>query len=504
MSTTTFSSNSTAGTHISTTPPIQAARFMGLADDDRAVLLGLIEKLNNKRIRNELRRRYYEGHNVLKDLGISIPPSLKLVEVVVGWPAKAVDSMSRRTILEGFTSSTGGSELAALVTQISEDNRLESESSSANTSALIHSCAFGFVHIGFESEGEPPVLLTVRSAEDATGTWDRRRRCLSNALSVSDVDPKTGQPTLMNLYLPNRVIALRRTAPGLYDAIEQQHSMGMPVELLPYRSDLSRPFGRSRITRGVMYNTDAAVRTMLRTEVGAEFYNAPQRYALGADDDAFKNEDGSTATGWQMMLGRLATLSRDEDGNLPQVGQFAQQTMQPNVDHLRAIAQMFASETSLPIASLGIVSDNPDSAQAMKAAWGELGIEIEHWQRTALAPAWRRLMVRAVAMTTDSPAALSEARSLRAKFGKWSEPDEVSQAQGSLARVQAVPRLAETDVELERMGYTHDEIDRIRAQWARSGGSAALRAITTAAAAGVPAVTMPAVTGANANGSTQA
>lgn len=479
MSTATFPLDNT----LRTIQPIQVARFMGMADDDRGVLLGLIEKLNYKRIRNELRRRYYEGHNTLKDLGISIPPSLKTVEVVVGWPAKAVDSMSRRTILEGFTSSTGGGELDALVAQISEDNRIESEASSAHTSALIHSCAFGFVHIGFESEGEPPVLLTVRSAEDATGTWNRRLRCLSNALSVSDVDPVTGQPTLMNLYLPNRVIALRRTAPGLYDAIETQHSMGMPVELLPYRADLSRPFGRSRITRGVMYNTDAAVRTMLRTEVGAEFYNAPQRYALGADEDAFKDAAGNILPGWSVMIGRLLTLSRDEEGELPKVGQFAQQTMQPNIDQLRAIAQMFSSETSLPVSALGIVSDNPDSAQAMMAKWGELGIEIEHWQRTALGPAWRRLMVRAVAMTTDSPAALSEARSLRAKFGKWSEPDEVSQAQGALARVQAVPRLAETDVELERMGYTPDQIDRIQAQWARSGGSAALRAITTAAAA---------------------
>lgn len=461
--------------------PIEKAVFLGLSEADRAILLDLIEKLNYKRNRNELRRRYYEGHNTLKDLGIAIPPSLKTVEVVVGWPAKAVDSMSRRTVLEGFTSSSDGGELDALVAQITEDNRLESEAAAAHTSALIHSCAFGFVHIGDEAAGEPPVLLTVRSAEDATGTWDRRRRGLVNALSVSDVDAKTGQPTLMNLYLPNRVITLRQTAPGLFDSSEVEHSMGMPVELLPYRADLSRPFGRSRISRGVMYNTDAAVRTMLRTEVGAEFYNAPQRYALGADEDAFADKDGNPIPAWTVMLGRLLTLSRDEDGNLPTVGQFSQQTMQPNIDMLRAIAQMFSAETSLPVSSLGIVSDNPDSAQAMMAKWGELGIEIEHWQTTALKPAWRRLMIRAVAMSTDSPAALSEARSLRAKFGKWSEPDEVSQAQAALARVQAIPRLAETDVELEHMGYDRTEIERIEAQWARSASRSNIAALAVAA-----------------------
>lgn len=481
MSTSSFGSYGT-----SQVQPIQKAIFLGLADADRSILLELIEKLNYKRVRNELRRRYYEGHNELKDLGISIPPSLKTVEVVVGWPAKAVDSMSRRTVLEGFTSSSDGEELDALVAQIAEDNRLESEASAAHTSALIHSCAFGFVHVGDEAAGEPPILLTVRSAEDATGTWDRRRRGLVNALSVSDMDPVTCQPTLMNLYLPNRVITLRRTAVGVFEASETQHGMGMPVEMIPYRADLSRPFGRSRISRGVMYNTDAAVRTMLRTEVGAEFYNAPQRYALGADDTSFQDKDGNPIPAWSVMLGRLLTLSRDEDGELPQVGQFAQQTMQPNIDQLRAIAQMFSAETSLPVSALGIVSDNPDSAQAMQAKWGELGIEIEHWQTTALKPAWRRLMIRAVAMATDSPAALAEARSLRAKFGKWSEPDEVSQAQAALARVQAIPRLAETDVELEHMGYDRTEIERIETQWKRSASRSNMAALAAAARPVVP------------------
>lgn len=473
------------------TPPIAQATFVGLNDDDRATVLRLVAQINSKRRRNEVRRAYYDGHNRLKDLGISIPPTLKDVEVVVGWPAKAVDSMSRRTVLEGFASPDQGSELSALIEDLWDSNRLASEIPAANTSALIHSCAFGFVHLGDAAAGEPQVLVTVRSAEDATGTWDRRRRALRDALSVVEVDPASGQPVLMNLYLPGRVVTLRRVRDGLYDTTEVTHGADVPVELLPYRADLSRPFGRSRITRGVMYNTDAAVRTLLRTEVGAEFYNAPQRYALGADEDAFEDKDGKPVPAWTVMLGRLLTLSRDEDGNLPTVGQFAQQSMQPNIEQLRSIAQMFASETSLDVGSLGIVQDNPDSAEAIRARKEELGIEIEHWQRTALAPAWQRLMARAVAMSTGSDAAAAEARRLRAVWGSWSTPSEVSQAQAALARVQAVPRLAETDVELERMGYSADQIARIQAQWARSSSRsniAALAAQALDAADEAPAV----------------
>lgn len=53
--------------------------------------------------RNQIKYRYYDGKNVLKDFGISIPPSLLNVETVVGWPQKAVDAMAVRSRFDGFT-----------------------------------------------------------------------------------------------------------------------------------------------------------------------------------------------------------------------------------------------------------------------------------------------------------------------------------------------------------------------------------------------------------------
>ena len=53
--------------------------------------------------RNRLRYRYYNGKNVLKDFGISIPPQLLNVETIVGWPQKAVDTMAVRSRFDGFT-----------------------------------------------------------------------------------------------------------------------------------------------------------------------------------------------------------------------------------------------------------------------------------------------------------------------------------------------------------------------------------------------------------------
>lgn len=467
---------------------INDAAFLGLEASDRPLAVELVKRLNEKWARNQLRRRYYEGHNALKDLGIAIPPQLKTIEVVVGWPAKGVDAMIDRTVLERFVSTSGSATMNAMLADLSESNRLAVEIPSAHTSALMHSCAFVFVARGVHGEGDPEVVISTKSAEDASAIWDARRRQVKAALSIDDRDANTGNATLLHLYLPAidgrpaRVMRLTRNQWGAWEAVEVSAFSGrIPVEILPFRPTLTRPFGRSRITRAVMYQTDAAMRTMLRTEVGAEFYNAPQRYALGADEDAFTDSSGSPVPAWTVMLGRLLTLSRDEEGELPQVGQFSQQTMQPNVEQLRSIAEMAASEMSLDVGSLGIVQDNPSSAEAIRARNEELGIKIENWRRTVLSPAWQRVMGLAATMVDGSSALAAEINSIGTQWGSWSAPSEASQAQAALARVQAVPRLAETEVELERMGYTADEIKRIQADWRRGAGRETLDALRVAA-----------------------
>lgn len=468
--------------------PISDARFLGLDASERPIAVELVRRLNQKWTRNMLRRSYYEGHNALKDLGIAIPPSLKSIEVVVGWPAKAVDAMVDRNQLYGFVSTSGSATMDAMLTDLWESNRLAIEIPSAHTSALIHSCAFVFVGRG--DVDEPEVVISTKSAEDASAIWDARRRRVKAAISVDGRDPQTGHATLLHLYLPEldgKPARVLRISPNDWNALEavevSTFSGPVPVEILPYQPSLTRPFGRSRITRGVMYQTDAAMRTMLRTEVGAEFYNAPQRYALGADEDAFVDANNQPVPAWTVMLGRLLTLTRDEEGELPQVGQFAQQTMQPNIEQLRSIAEMFASETSLDVGSLGIVQDNPSSAEAIRARKEEIGVKIENWRTAVLAPTWRRVFGRAASMVDGSDALVSEVASISPQWGSWSAPSEVSQAQASVARVTAVPRLAETDVELERMGYTADEIKRIRADWRRTQGRGVLDALTAQPAA---------------------
>lgn len=458
-----------------TTPSVD-----GLDDADQDVLTGLVTQLNKKLPRNRLRSMYVDSKEALVDLGIALPPSFRDVGAVIGWPAKGVNTLSRRNILQGFTC-TAADPVELGLTAFFDDNQLSSKAPQAHTSSLTHACAFAFVTNGDPLSGQPEALITARSAMDATGTWDSYAGSLENALEITARD-SSGRPVSMVLHFPGRYVAIEWDG-RRWRAFERRHSFGMLAEALPYQPDLGRPFGRSRVTRAVMYLTDAMVRTLLRTEIGAEFFNAPQRYALGADEDAFKDDDGNPVPAWTVMLGRLLTMSRDEEGELPEVGQFPQQSMEPNMAQQRGLAMAFAGEMSLPVGSLGVVQDNPESAEAITARNEELGIEIEYWQRATLGPAWKRLAQKGMRLVDDSPAAVAAYRTISAQWGSWSTPSEASQAQAALARVQAVPRLAETDVELERMGYTREQIDRIKAQWAREASRANLNALIGAAGA---------------------
>ena len=67
-------------------------------------------------------------------------------------------------------------------------------------------------------------------------------------------------------------------------------------------------------------------------------------------------------------MSSMLRIDKDEDGDHPVVGQFMQQTMGPHVEQLRMFAGLFAGETGLTLDDLGFPSQNPSSAEAIKAS----------------------------------------------------------------------------------------------------------------------------------------
>lgn len=447
-----------------------------LGHEHQSLLNECLEQIGRKAYRNRLRRSYYNHRNALQDLGISIPPQLRTVETVVGWPAKGVEGLSRRLNIEGFTVTDGTTAEIGLDAML-EANRFEIEAPQAHTSALVTTPAFIAVTSGDVQAGEPEVIISARSAELATGLWDGRRRTLRGALFVYEA--KGGVPTNFVLFAPGTAIMIKKTDTA-WDVRESRHDFGIPVEPLIFNPSLDRPFGRSRISRAVMSLTDSAVRTLLRSEVSAEFFSAPQRYVLGADEQAFQDSQGNAIPAWQSILGRVLAISRDAEGEVPTVGQFSQQSMQPHFEQLRGLAAMFASEVNLPLDSLGIVHDNPSSAEAIMRAKEELIIDAKYAIRS-FTPAWERSIRRGLAMMDDSPAALSRYLGVHAKWADPATPSQVSAADAITKEISVLPWVAESEVALEMFGHDPATRDRLLADKRRNEGRGVLQALTAEA-----------------------
>ena len=225
----------------------------------------LITQLKAKTPRNLLRAAYYDGKNAVRDLGISMPPQMRRVAVVLGWSAKAVDILNRRCNLDGFVIPGGSADDLGLA-DVWTDNFLDTEAPQAGVSSLIHSTSFLITTQGDQEAGEPAVLVTAKDALSGTGIWNRRRRRLDSFLSIIDTDDDAN-PTEMVMYLDGLNVSMTRTSENRWIVERRRHAFGVPVEPLVYQPRLARPFGSSRISRAVMSLHDSAIRTVIRSEV---------------------------------------------------------------------------------------------------------------------------------------------------------------------------------------------------------------------------------------------
>ena len=96
-------------------------------------------------------------------------------------------------------------------------------------------------------------------------------------------------------------------------------------------------------------------------EISSEFYSFPQKYVTGLSADA------DVLDKWQATMSAMLSFTKDEDGDVPSIGQFQAASMAPHVEQLKAMASMFAGETGLTLDDLGFVTSNPSSAEAIKA-----------------------------------------------------------------------------------------------------------------------------------------
>lgn len=441
----------------------------GLAEDDAALMARLIKQWQAKRARNALRRQYRDMQVNVAFLGASVPPYMRdQLDIVCGWPDKAVTSLASRCMWDGVTSPSGEEDPLGAMSLL-HDNRFDLLVPELVDATLTYCCSFVVALPGDTAAGDPDVVVTGADALWATGLWDVRRRGLEAGLLVDSADDN-GKPTSMLLLTSEHVTRLALGDRGWVAVARMDHSLGrVPMEPLPYRPALGRPFGRSRISREVMSITDRVVRAGFRTEVSSDLYAAPALLLLGADETMFQNSQGEKVPLWSWYMGRLKSLPKDEDGDKPDLQVIPQQSMEPFLAMKRALAAEFASATSLPISALGIVQDNPSSAEAIYAAKEDLVVEAQNTTRS-IGYGLNRIVQDAICLRDGIPVSEmdDEVRNLATRWRNPAMPSVVSQSDAVVKQISAIPELAQTDVALEELGYSAEQIVRIRSQIKRA------------------------------------
>lgn len=324
----------------------------------------LRRKLTTKQGRVSLRYRYYEMKNRVNDFNITIPKEWSWLKAVLGWSSKAVDTLADRLVFSQFAEDNFS------INEIFNMNSRDILTDSAILSACIASCCF--VYISKDEDGYP--RLQVIDGYNATGILDPITMLLREGYAVLERDSVTKVPTMEAYFTAEETT--------FYDLVNHDvFSIPNPAPyalLVPiiYRPDARRPFGHSRITRACMELQQAALRTLKRAEVTAEFYSFPQKYATGLSND---NEPMDK---YKATVSSFLQFTKDEEGDKPVLGQFQQSTTAPHMEQLRIIASLFAGETGMTLDDLGFAGNNPSSAEAIKAAHENMRLTARKAQRT--------------------------------------------------------------------------------------------------------------------------
>ena len=436
------------------------AKAKGLTLEESEALHELVKVYSKHRRRNARLTRYYDGKVRANDvnIGIAVPEELENLEVACTWPAKVVDSLHARSQFDAFWHSDGA--VKAVFDEICEENDMQLRYSKAVVPELKH----GFVLWTLAMGDDDRARIRAHTAQSSAARWDGAHdRVLDGFVIVDSAKfnfDRSYKPSLVNFYTADKIVVLRRVNATDWVAEPHPHKMGRPLmEAMVYNPTDEKPFGKSRINKAVMHLTDGYLRSMLRMEVGAELFTSPQKVLLGADDTMIEELSGS----FQAYITHLFTISPSaETGDTPEMIQLAASSMTPHIEVMRCLAANLSGSSNVPISELGVIQDNPASAEAIYAAKEALVTEADGLNRDN-GKALKNLMLMAYAMNEDcSWSEIPPAyRKITPHFANPATPSIVSQADAMTKIASVDPDFAGTTAFYNQIGFDDALIQQI-------------------------------------------
>lgn len=295
----------------------------------------------------------YEYHDCAKDkLATEIPKSH------VGWGARAVEIRANKTHFDCFENDALG------LNDIMKQYRVLEAFEKIKEDILVAGC--GFLALAYDR-------VMPFTAEEATGTYSWRERNLKDGVAIF---ARNSRDTVRDNE-PDSYIIYNEKQTKVFDGGSEKdinHNSNRPlIAMLTYNSTTKRPFGRSALMRPVRDAIIDASRTTRQAMIAAYHYNTKVDVILGVDSETAVDKV-ETRTGDVLKIGT------NEDGHIPQIGQFAQHAMAPFKDTILIAAHNFCSATKLNLANLGIDTDAPQSTEALEIVSDDLKDDILSWQ----------------------------------------------------------------------------------------------------------------------------
>ncbi len=425
--------------------------------DDQGWLKLLTSKLSNSRDDLLLLDDYYRGEQPLSFMSPAMVAEFgeRVRALIFGWPQLVVDSIEERLDVEGFRLSDTG-EADEELWRIWQANNADETSQMGILDSLIAGRSFAIVGSNPDDKATP--RISIESAQQVAASWDPQTRTVRAAVKTWK-DPETKE-SFATLYLPHVTIWFKRARQNSGAWVEQDrdtHELGeVPVVPLVNRPRTMRPDGDSEITPTLRSITDAVNKTGTDMMTSMEFHAMPRRWVTGMEESDFTDEQGrATASAWSSIAGRIWSSSNTDT----KIGQFAEADLRNFHESIKALAEQLAALGCLPPHYLGLLSQNPASADAIRSAEARLVKRVERKQR-ALGGSFEMVMrlARRIATGENDPTMAG----LETIWADASTPT-IAQKADAVVKLHA-EGLVSTEQAQEDIGYSATQIERMRGQ----------------------------------------
>lgn len=404
--------------------------------------------------------------------------------LAVNIPRLAVTSIGERLRVTGFDGPYGDA-----IWQAWNANDLDLTSSQAHSEALLFGRSYAFVWANPDGSAR----VSVESARQCAVLADPGTRQITSAVKRW----RTRTSTEARLYLPDRIESYTASAgatSGGFNLVDiQDNPMGsVPVVQLLNHDRLPitwGPYGIGEVAYpdrlligsaahselwDIIPLANALNKLIIDMLVTSEFVGRPRRFATGIELYEMPKVDregnpvldsaGNPIIETTNPIKESSRMMVSENDSA-KFGQLDGARLDGYADAVNVIVQQIAAVSALPQHYLGCMSNQPPSADALRAAEAALVARCEEKQR-AFGKGWEQV-ARLVVAVQDG----ADPEDVDVSVN-WAPADESSQAQEADSVVKLFQAgLLPASYALRRLGYTDDEITLIRADIEADGNA---------------------------------